>query len=206
MKRFALAVLAHMLFHVTVISAKNDTYNHSGCIEIPVLKKATDTTRYISLNHWMAKKFMEANTWGRFDQLCLEDCISFTFNLTANGEINITGVSKFTPSEVTPFLKKAVSDLNLLPITQKPFVQVWLNDKHAGKSILQPVYLLFEKPGCRPVNLSTRGILSMLTKETDSMDDLNKLANGRSRIGGAYNVKPFEGIILTPIMIQSPYR
>ncbi len=175
-----------------------ETYIHRTLI----LKN--DSVAYTSLLAWVSTKFHETNRYEYFDALCLEDCISFTFNINDSGELTIKEFSKFIPQKVKQFLEKSIVDLNGKTLSQKPFVQEWLKNKFANKLIMQPILIAFFTNKCKPNNVSSRGFLSLLTTESDS--GAFGSGQGMMTIMGDFNVKPFEGIMLTPFMLKSPMR
>ncbi len=70
---------------------------------------------------------------------------------------------------------------------------------------MQPVLLNFFGLNCQhPTNYEARGILSLLTKESDP--GTTGRGPGQMLISGDFNVKPFDGIMLTPFKLQSPFR
>lgn len=203
MKAIISFFIVFICFAINTCASTFNMQKRLGFSKLVVSK--TDTTRYQSLIYWVENEFDKTNRNQYFDTLCLVDCISVTFQVSPSGNIVIKRFSKFIPQTVKLFLEKTFKNLNALPISQKPFVQNWLKSKYANRLIMQPILISFFAESCeKQENISGRGILSLLTKESDSGKP--GIGSGMMLMGGDFNVKPFDGILLTPFSLSSPYH
>lgn len=164
-----------------------------------------DTSVFHTLKSYIWSKFYESNKFDYYNSLCIQDCISFTFLLLNTGEIKNQQFSKFVPEKIKKLIEKSIFELNTIPNNRKPFVIEWQNNKYVDHLIMQPIMLNFFTSNCsQPADYKARGFLSLLTKDSDS--GINGTGPGMMSLSGDFNVKPFEGILLTPFVLQSPYR
>lgn len=171
---------------------------------LPTKSYGFDSTKtYNSLKGIIGTNFYKENNRGVFNNLCVQDCLSFTFLLHANGEINIQEFSIYTPLEIKRLIERSIAELNSLPLSDKTFVNDWVINKYDTQLIMQPILLnLFSESCAHPKDLKYRGMLSLLTKKQDS-GKVSK--NSTMTPSGEFDAPPFSGILLSSFVLKSPF-
>ena len=199
--RFLLNVIL-CVFYITISSflgEKDFTLNSQS-----TKSQGDDTTKtYNSLKGIVGTNFYKATNRGELNNLCIQDCLSFTFWVHTTGEITIQEFSIYTPIEIQRIIERSIKELNSIPLPNKPFVNDWIINKYNNGPLMQPILLnLFSKSCITPRDLKFRGILSLLTNKQDSG---KASVSSKTNSSGEFKAPPFNGILLNPFILQSPY-
>ena len=106
--RFLLNVIL-CVFYITISSflgEKDFTLNSQS-----TKSQGDDTTKtYNSLKGIVGTNFYKATNRGELNNLCIQDCLSFTFWVHTTGEITIQEFSIYTPIEIQRIIERSIKE------------------------------------------------------------------------------------------------